>query len=35
MPVKISDAGTAPVSDIARGITWAADNGAEVINVSW
>jgi thermitase len=36
MPVRISDAnGFATVSDIASGITWAADHGARVANISF
>jgi serine protease len=35
MPVKVlDDSGAGWDSDIARGITWAADNGAQVINLS-
>lgn len=36
MPVRISDAsGFASVSDIASGLTWAADHGARVANISF
>ncbi len=36
MPVRISDAkGYASYSDIARGLTWAADRGARVANISY
>jgi subtilisin family serine protease len=35
MPVKITDSGSAYDSDMASGITWAADHGARVINVSY
>ncbi len=35
MPVKITDTGSATYSDIAAGITWATDHGAQVINVSY
>lgn len=36
MPVRIADsAGTGYVSMIAQGVTWAADNGAKVINISY
>ncbi|MCL2748792.1 MAG: S8 family serine peptidase [Alphaproteobacteria bacterium] len=36
MPVKIDDAGgTLLMSNAAKGITWAADNGAKVMNCSW
>ena len=34
MPVKVSDASTAAVSNVATGVIWAADNGAKVINLS-
>ncbi|MFQ3611655.1 MAG: S8 family serine peptidase [Fimbriimonadales bacterium] len=35
MPVKVLDAnGSGSLSNIARGITWAADNGAHVISMS-
>jgi thermitase len=36
MPVRISDlSGMAPASTIASGLTWAADHGARVANVSY
>jgi subtilisin family serine protease len=38
MPVRISNnssTGSAYVSDMARGITWAADHGARVANISY
>jgi thermitase len=36
MPVRISDTtGYAYYSDIARGLTWAADHGARVANISY
>lgn len=36
MPVRISDAsGMASLSDIASGLTWAADHGARVANISY
>lgn len=36
MPVRIADsAGTGYISMIAQGVTWAADNGAKVINISY
>ena len=36
MPVRISAAnGYASLSDIARGLTWAADHGARVANISY
>jgi subtilisin family serine protease len=36
MPVKIFDsAGNVTYADIAAGITWAADNGADIINLSF
>lgn len=36
MPVRISAAnGSASLSDIARGLTWAADHGARVANISY
>jgi len=37
MPVRVSDRtdGAAYFSDIAKGVTWAADNGAKVANVSF
>ena len=36
LPVKIDDAnGAITVSNGAKGLTWAADNGAKVINCSW
>ncbi len=35
MPVKVLDAnGSGSLSNVARGITWAADNGAHVISLS-
>ena len=35
MPVKIDDAaGSLPVANVAKGIIWAADNGAKIINLS-
>ncbi|SDT79106.1 S8 family peptidase [Actinoplanes derwentensis] len=35
LPVKVlSDAGSGNMSDTAEGIVWAADNGAQVINMS-
>ncbi|MBI5083001.1 MAG: S8 family serine peptidase [Acidobacteria bacterium] len=36
MPVRISDAsGSATLSNIATGLTWAADHGARVANISY
>ncbi|WNC69071.1 S8 family serine peptidase [Thalassotalea nanhaiensis] len=37
MPVRISNNsnGSAYTSDVAKGITWAADNGADIINISY
>lgn len=38
MPIRVSNdsaSGTAYYSDIARGLTWAADNGADVANISY
>ncbi|TRX53138.1 S8 family serine peptidase [Thalassomonas sp. M1454] len=37
LPVKISNAsdGYAYASDIAQGIAWAADNGADIVNISY
>lgn len=35
MPVKVTTSGSAYDSDLASGITWAADHGARVINVSY
>jgi thermitase len=34
LPVKVMDGGTGTMSDLARGITWAADSGAHVISMS-
>ena len=35
MAVKIDDAaGSVPAANIAKGLTWAADNGAKVVNMS-
>lgn len=34
MPVKVSTSSTANYSDIAKGITWAVDHGARVLNIS-
>lgn len=34
MPVKVLEAGSGSFTDIANGIRWAADNGADVINLS-
>lgn len=35
LPVKVLDCtGTGSLSDIARGIVWATDNGAKIINIS-
>lgn len=35
MPIKVDDAsGRSPVGNVAKGILWAADNGARVINLS-
>lgn len=34
MPVKVATSSTAAYSDIANGITWAADHGADVISIS-
>jgi thermitase len=35
MPVKVLDAsGSGSLTNVARGITWAADNGAHVLNLS-
>lgn len=37
MPIRITNRtdGYAYWSDIARGLTWAADNGADVANISY
>lgn len=38
MPVRVSNdsaSGTAYTSDIARGLNWASDNGADVANISY
>lgn len=38
MPIRVSNnstSGTAYTSDIARGLSWAADNGADVANISY
>jgi subtilisin family serine protease len=35
MPVQVGTDSGAYVSDMATGITWAADHGARVINLSW
>ncbi|MFC7404479.1 S8 family peptidase [Georgenia alba] len=36
MPVKISDnEGHADLENAIEGITWAVDNGADIINISW
>ncbi|TDG16029.1 peptidase S8 [Seongchinamella unica] len=37
LPVRVSNSGTgaAYTSDIANGLTWAADNGADVANISY
>jgi len=34
MPVKVLEEGSGSFTDIANGIRWAADNGADVINLS-
>jgi hypothetical protein len=34
MPVRVLDGCNGPVSDLAAGIIWAADNGADVLNMS-
>jgi thermitase len=34
MPIKVYDSASAYDSDIAKGITWAVDHGAKVVNVS-
>lgn len=34
MPVKVLEAGSGSFTDIANGIRWSADNGADVINLS-
>src|SRR4051812_8539618 len=35
MPVKIDSSGTSTQGTIAAGISWAAEHGARVINLSW
>ena len=37
LPIKVSDvaSGSASTADLAEAITWAADNGADLINVSY
>jgi len=35
MPIRVTDAGSAYDSDIARGLTWAADHGAQIANISY
>ena len=35
MPVKIGDCNTGSLTSGYDGIIWAADNGADVINMSW
>ncbi|MFC6239720.1 S8 family serine peptidase [Longivirga aurantiaca] len=35
LPVKVTNGGSASDSSLASGITWAADNGARIINVSF
>jgi hypothetical protein len=34
MPVRVLEGCNGPVSDLAAGIVWAADNGADVLNMS-
>ncbi|HEY8720613.1 S8 family serine peptidase [Pengzhenrongella sp.] len=34
MPVKVTTTSTATWSDVSAGVTWAADHGAKVINIS-
>jgi|GEM_PF-1724532 len=34
LPVKISSASTFPMSNVVQGVLWAADNGADIINMS-
>jgi len=35
MPIRVTDGGYAYESDIARGLTWAADHGAQIANISY